>query len=344
MKNLLGLIFVASTAIAPIYAAELTTPSPGVASAADPFLTLDGGQVEQAISILRRDHVRGAKIDDAALGRATLQGLIQSLAPGAALAADAPAPVPPSPFRAEILDGRAGYIRLGSLQTENLAELDASLRDFAAKDVHGVILDLRATPESSDFAAAAQSASRFCPPGTALFTLAGPGRDESEEFVSAGDNLSRGALVVLIDENTAGAAEALAATLRWNARALLVGTRSSGRCVAFAEVPVGEKTSLRVAVAEVLVAGQEVYPRGLRPDIEIPQDPAERETILAAALVDGSAGFVFEKERAQFDEASLVAGTNPEIGSVAVKPGLIDRPLQRAVDLVTALRVFRKTD
>jgi hypothetical protein len=101
---------------------------------------------------------------------------------------------------------------------------------------------------------------------------------------------------------------------------------------------------LRVAVAEVLVAGQEVYPRGLRPDIEIPQDAAERETILAAALVDGSAGFVFEKERAQFDEASLVAGTNPEIGSVAVKPGLIDRPLQRAVDLVTALRVFRKTD
>jgi hypothetical protein len=186
MKNSLGLVFVASTAIAPIYAAELTTPSLGVAPAADPFLTLDGGQVEQAISILRRDHVRGAKIDDAALGRATLQGLIQSLAPGAALATDAPAPVPPSPFRAEILDGRAGYIRLGSLQTENLAELDASLRDFAAKDVHGVILDLRATPESSDFAAAAQSASRFCPPGTALFTLAGPGRDESEEFVSAG--------------------------------------------------------------------------------------------------------------------------------------------------------------
>ena len=156
MKIFHALILTLSTALAPIRAAESTTPSPAVPPALDPFLVLDAGQVEQAISILRRDHVRGAKIDDAALGRATLQGFIQSLAPGAALAADAPAPVPPSPFRAEILDGRAGYIRLGSLQTENLAELEASLLDFAAKDVHGVILDLRATPESSDFAAAAQ--------------------------------------------------------------------------------------------------------------------------------------------------------------------------------------------
>jgi hypothetical protein len=101
---------------------------------------------------------------------------------------------------------------------------------------------------------------------------------------------------------------------------------------------------LRLAVAEVLVAGQAIYPRGLRPDIEIAQDPAERESILAAALTKGAAGFVFEQERAQFDEAALVAGTNPELDRVATDPGLIDRPLQRAVDLVTALRVFRPAD
>ena len=53
---------------------------------------------------------------------------------------------------------------------------------------------------------------------------------------------------------------------------------------------------------------------------------------------------VFEQERPQFDEAALVAGTNPEIDRITTEPGLIDRPLQRAVDLVTALRVFRPAE
>lgn len=343
MKIFSALVLALSTAIVPLQAEEGASPSPAAAPA-DPFSALDREQVEQAISLLQRDHVRGARIDDAALGRATLRGLLESLAPGASLTSEPSAPSTPSPFRAEILDGRAGYLRLGSLQSENLAELDIALRDFGAQAVHGLILDLRATPESSDFALAAQVASRFCAPGTVLFTLAGPGRAAGGDFPASGENLSRGVLVVLIDEETAGAAEALAATLRWHARALLVGTRSSGRCVEFAEVPVGAGQNLRLAVAEVLVAGQAIYPRGLRPDIEIAQDPAERESILAAALANGAAGFVFEQERAQFDEAALVAGTNPELDRVTAEPGLLDRPLQRAVDLVTALQVFRPAD
>jgi len=40
----------------------------------------------------------------------------------------------------------------------------------------------------------------------------------------------------------------------------------------------------------------------------------------------------------------LVAGTNPEIDSVPSEEGLVDRPLQRAVDLVTAIKLFRKAD
>jgi C-terminal processing protease CtpA/Prc len=151
-------------------------------------------------------------------------------------------------------------------------------------------------------------------------------------------------LVVLIDENTSGAAEALAATLRWNAKALLVGARSSGRCVEFTVKPLGAGNNLRLATAEVRVAGQPIYPRGLRPDIEISQDPEVRATILSEALEKGMATFVFEPERSQLNEAALVAGTNPEIDAEISSGGLIDRPLQRAVDLVTAVRLFRKPE
>lgn len=344
-------------ALAPVQGQQAPDPapspaaSPGVspapvpaAASADPVETLGAAELQQAVEILRRDHVHGARIDDLALTRATLRGLLENLAPGADFVSAPAGPAADAPFRSEILDGRAGYIRLGSLTSENIAQLDAALRGFSAEKVHGVVLDLRATPDSSDFQLAAQAASRFCTPGTALFSLAGPGRPGGGEFTAQGEPLFRGVLVVLIDETTAGAAEALAATLRWNAKALLVGSRSSGRCAEFGEVAVGNGPKLRIAVAEVRIAGQPVYPLGLRPDIEIAQDPGERELILTESLERGAGVFVFEQERAQMDEAALVAGTNPEIDSEPFEPGLIDRPLQRAVDLVTALRVFRRSE
>lgn len=322
-------------------ASPVPAPAPKAVAPADPIDALDAGQLQEALGILRRDHVRGAQIDEIGLSRATLTGLLERLAPGASLVDEAPEAPADSPFRSEILDGRAGYLRLGSLNSENVAQLDAALRDFQEKNLHGVVLDLRATPASSDFALAAQVAGRFCPAGAALFTLSGPAKKDDGVFTAQGEPLYRGPLVVIIDENTAEVAEALAATLRWNAKAMLVGTRSSGRCVEFSEVAVGDQR-LRFAAAEALVAGQAVYPRGLRPDIEVAQDPAERDAILAAALKDGTAVYVFEKERARLNEASLVAGTNPELDDEPTEPGLIDRPLQRAVDLVTAIRVFRK--
>ena len=327
-----------SPAPAPVAA---PTPAPKSASSADPIDSLDAAQLQQTIEILRRDHVRGAQIDELGMTRATLAGLLERLAPGASFGGEVPPPSAPSPFRSEILDDRAGYVRLGSLQSENITQLDAALRDFSTKNLHGVVLDLRATPASSDFALAAQVAGRFCPAGSALFTLTGPSKQGEGGFVAEGEPLYRGPLVVLINEDTAEAAEALAATLRWNAKAMLVGTRSSGRCVEFSDVAIGDQR-LRLAVAEALIAGQSVYPRGLRPDIEVAQDPDERQEILAASLKDGAGVYVFEKERVRLNEASLVAGTNPELESEPAQSGLIDRPLQRAVDLVTAIRIFRK--
>ena len=339
--NLRSTVLLFAAVAATAFSQEKPAPS---RSAADPLDSLDAAQMQKAIDALRQTHVRGSSLDATSLTRATLRGLLESLSPGAELADAQPAPAAESPFRSEILDARAGYVRLGSLSAENLGLLDTALREFAEKKVHGVVLDLRATPETTDFALAAQAAGRFVPAGTALFSLAGTAPASSRDFVSEGVPLFRGAIVVIIDENTAGAAEALAATLRWNARALLVGTRSSGRCVEFTLVPLGGERQLRLATAEVRVAGQAVYPRGLRADIEVAQDAETRAAILKEALEKGVAPFVFETERAKLNEAALVAGTNPEIDSEPSAEGLVDRPLQRAVDLVTAIKLFRHQD
>ena len=59
----------------------------------------------------------------------------------------------------------------------------------------------------------------------------------------------------------------------------------------------------------------------------------------------GVSRFVFDTERPRLNEAALVAGTNPEISSdddKEEKAVLRDIVLQRAMDLVTAIRFYKK--
>ncbi len=344
--------FFASTAIALVFAplclfAEDATPAlkaaPSPAAAdADRLGALDAEQVKQALSVLQQRHVASKSLDPTGLERATLRGLFDELSPGAELVGTETSPATPSPFRAETLQGGVGYIRLGALEPATVTEVERTLKDFAANKVDAVVLDLRATPESADYALAAAVAARFVAKGVPLFSLSDAEGRAAKTFASEGPQVFSGAVVIVADESAAGAAEALAAALRRNVRALLVGTATSGRAVEFSVVPLGKGQNLRLAVAEVRVDGlPAIYPRGLRPDLEVAQPAEVRENVLADGLEKGASPFVFERERAQMNEAALVAGTNPEIDAEEPAEGLVDRPLQRAVDLVTALRIFR---
>ena len=304
---------------------------------------LDAGQIKLATETIRADHAEASTLDETRMARATLRGLIDGLHPGAELTGGETAKPEPSPFRAEILDGRVGYVRLGSIGTEGLVQLDAALKDFTEKKAEGVVLDLRATPESSDFPMAAQICERFVPNATALFSLARPAKKKEEIFTSSRAPDFQGVIVVLVDGDSAGASEVIAAVLRRHARAMIVGTNTSGRAVEFTSLPLGGGHHLRYATAEARVAGlPPLYPRGIEPDLEVPQSSGDKEAILAGALENGISRYVFENERARFNEAALVAGTNPEIDAPENEPSLLDRPLQRAVDLVTAIKLFRK--
>jgi len=319
-------------------------PAVVVLSSSERLSLLGDDEVRAAIEALRRQHIDGPSLDEPALARATLRGLLSALEPGAELTGGTPSVVPEAPFLAEALDERVGYLRLGLLSSENVAALDAALEEFREAQLAGVVLDLRATPESQNFVLAAEVAARFVPAGTPLFTLVQPGRGSEEPFVASAARVFPGVVVVVVDGQTAGAAEVLAGVLRRQARALLVGAPTRGRAVEFAEVPLGPEHHLRLAAGRAVVPGlPPLHPHGLAPDVAVAQEAGLRDQVLAGALSGGVAPFVFERERAQLNEAALVAGTNPEIGAETIT-GVIDRPLQRAVDLVTAITLLPRGD
>ncbi len=322
------------------------TPAPAPSPAQDPIDILSDSQLDQAIQSLRTNFLDAGRTSDRELRRATLEGLIGRLQPGVAVTAEAAAkPDAAPPFLAEILDARIGYARPGELTKESLPQLDAALTNFKGKGLKAVILDLRGEPARADFELAAAFAKRFSPRGKVLFSIEKPSAKQERIFTSDQDPAFSGILVVLTDKENAGGAEALAATLRENANAMIVGATTRGQAVEFSDVPLGEGKILRVAVAQVtLPVAKAIFPAGVKPDIAAALTRATQERIFALSREKGVSQFVFETERPQLNEAALVANTNPEIDPANVRPKdrdvLWDTVLQRAVDLVTAISFY----
>lgn len=309
---------------------------------------LDDSQVTKALEAVRENFLSSQQIEKASQ-RALLQGLIERLGPGISLVEpeeNRPAPKKGFPFLAEILDGRAGYIRLGSMDSAALSQMDSALGNFREKSIGAVILDLRGMPTETAFERCVDFAKRFCAKGSILFTIQKP--NTKQERIVNDDRVSdfQGILIVLVDSDTTGAAEVLAATLRDNAQAMVVGEKTAGCAAEFAQFPIGGGRLVQVAVSQVIApkAGG-LFPKGIEPDISVRLDRDKRDKIFDLAAKEGVSSFAFDVEQPRMNEAALVANTNPEISdnrSAKSEPVLHDTVLQRGLDLVTAIGFFKK--
>ena len=80
-------------------------------------------------------------------------------------------------------------------------------------------------------------------------------------------------VVILINKNTASAAEILAGTLKDNLNAILIGEKSYGKNSIQQVIPMANSTGLILTTDKyILPAGNDIYRKGLTPDIIIKQD------------------------------------------------------------------------
>ncbi|TSA31794.1 MAG: hypothetical protein D4R65_10650 [Verrucomicrobiaceae bacterium] len=308
---------------------------------------LEPAQIDKAIEGLQSHFLSPQALDEVSKQKALLEGLLRRLAPGADVISigKAPAETKPVPFLAEILDDRAGYLRLGNLDASTLAQLDTALASFSEKKLPAVILDLRSVSGGTGLDEAADFARRFAPNGKILFTIQKPSAKQERILTSNQSPAYQGVLVVLTDGNTSGAAEILAATLRFNAGAMIIGSDTAGEAVEFSEIPLGGGKALRVAVSQAILPDKStVFPIGVKPDVPVSLPPDDLAKIFEASRDKGVSQFVFEGGRPRMNEAALIANTNPEIeGSRDPEdPPLLDTVLQRAMDLVTAITFYNK--
>jgi carboxyl-terminal processing protease len=168
---------------------------------------------------------------------------------------------------------KLGYVRLLTFSEGAHALLARAVRKVQREGAEGIVLDLRGNGGGL-LQEAVLSASVFLPEGEVVVTTDSRTQGHAE-YETVGGNLSEVPIVVLIDRNTASAAEILAAALADEAGAPVVGRRSFGKGVFQQEIGLENGGALKLTIGEYFTPdGTNLAGRGIQPDVRAADDPA----------------------------------------------------------------------
>jgi peptidase S41-like protein len=327
-------------------------------SAAEPVPLVNGlsqSALQTAFQVLRRDYIRHDDLTFEELNRAALEGLLERVKFSADLVQTSQKKEPAKPgVHAEFLAPGTALLRPETLGEGEAAIFEKELGKVVEQKARHLILDLRAATLPGSFDEAALMLQCFVPSGEVLFKMKQLGQGDAELFVSKHDPVWPAAVVVLVDHETGNAAEALAACLKQRGRALLVGEKTRGAPVRYSEVQLDDKVSLRYASAELMLPdGSTYFKTGLKPDHPVAASMEEKHQVIEATREASLKPFVFDRVRPRFNEAALVAGTNPELDAYVKRslgeplPGdegqTRDVVVQHALDLLTEIDLMAQS-
>lgn len=173
-------------------------------------------------------------------------------------------------------DQRLGVIRITLFASTTTAELDEALT-LARKDGAGrLVLDLRGNP-GGWVSEARKVIGRFLDSGAgpALLEDTWPAGGDMVKLSIDGEGADRfsGPLIVLVDENTASAAEIVASSLQYYDRAVIAGQQTFGKGSVQRVYEFASGESLRLTVAEWFTPGEApLQDVGVAPDVTMPVD------------------------------------------------------------------------
>jgi carboxyl-terminal processing protease len=169
--------------------------------------------------------------------------------------------------RTTVIGNRILYVRIYQFGSKTSSDFASALKT-GLTGANGVILDLRGDP--GGFVSAADDViSQFVTSGETFETR---GRGTLNRHQVGGTHLAPAVpLVVLVDANTASAAEIVAGSLQVHHRAKLVGTKTYGKGSVQQDFRLKNGSDLHLTVERwYLPNGQTIDHKGLEPDMTVP--------------------------------------------------------------------------
>ena len=170
-----------------------------------------------------------------------------------------------------------GYIRLTQFSANATKEVSHAVARLEKQGAKGYLLDLRNNPGGL-LQAGIEIARLWLDQGTIVYTVTRNGVEGS--FDANGSALTKGSLVVLVNQGTASASEILAGALQDNARAQLVGEKTFGKGLIQSLFELPGDSGIAVTVAKYETPNHtDIHESGIIPNLAVPQDPISLDQI-----------------------------------------------------------------
>lgn len=213
----------------------------------------------------------------------------------------------PTVDKAFPLSPSVAYIHLTGFEMKTAQEVLDGLNRLDAPHLKGLLLDLRDNRGGMVDAAVAV-ASLFLPPGVPVLTTRGRAMPEKTYPTSRPPQHFNLPLIVLVNGNTASAAELLAAALQEHDRAVIGGEETFGKGVVQSVVELDEKTGLALTTAQYFTPCGRSIQRPLPGTALAVTDPGRQSSASPSAQADKS-GFHTDDGR----PVSAGGGVSPDV-------------------------------
>ncbi len=223
-----------------------------------------------------------------------------------------------------VIDGTVGYIKIRDFSEHTGEQFDDALNQLLKKGVDSLVIDLRNNPGGL-LDAAVEVAEPFFKKNELIVYTQGRRLADRENFLSEteGEPL-RMPVAVLINADTASAAEIVAGALKDTGRAVIVGERSFGKGSVQSIFKLKNGEGLRLSSAHYFTpSGVKIHAAGIAPQVEVVMTAEEdRRLDMQASRPELTDPREF-KERFGFEPVA-------------------DRQLDAALDVLRAVRLYDK--
>ncbi len=170
----------------------------------------------------------------------------------------------------KMLDNSIGYIQISEFDDVTSAQFKKAFKALEREEMRGLIIDLRDNPGGS-VKTCVEIADEILPEGLIVYTEEKDG--EGDKYTSSGENFYDGPLVVLVNGNSASAAEILTGAIKDHKQGTILGTTTYGKGIVQQIIPLGDGTGVKVTIASYFTPnGTDIHGIGIEPDEELELD------------------------------------------------------------------------
>ena len=163
-----------------------------------------------------------------------------------------------------MLEDGIGYIQLAEFDSVTPDQFVQTYEELQAEGMRAMVLDLRGNP-GGNLDAVCRIADRLLPKGLIVYTI--DKYDVKETYEADGKHEIQIPLAVLVNGNSASAAEILAGAIKDHNKGTLVGTTTFGKGIVQRFFPLGDGTAIKLTISDYYTpSGNNIHKVGIEPD------------------------------------------------------------------------------